>query len=109
MKIFIAVENNMGLDSHIDKRFGRAEYFMVYDMDEDKIESIKENNFKDISHGVGIKVSAMVVDLGCKAVIGAQPGPKAAEVLKKAKIRVMIIDQGNVWEAIERFKSEYLN
>jgi predicted Fe-Mo cluster-binding NifX family protein len=106
MNVFIAVENNAGLDSLLDKRFGRAGYFMVYDTDSQKILSIEENQYKNEGHGVGIKVASQVVGSGCQAVIGAQPGPKAADLLDQAHIKMIVDDHGTVKEALERHKKE---
>ncbi|NIM15868.1 MAG: hypothetical protein GTO45_28060 [Candidatus Aminicenantes bacterium] len=39
MKLFIPVENNDGLNSKLDARFGRAGYFLIYDMEKQAVES----------------------------------------------------------------------
>lgn len=106
MKVFITVENDAGLDSRLDNRFGRAGYFLVYDIEEEKIISIEENMFKNDAHEVGIKIASFVVGKGCRAAIGAQPGLKAAAILEKAKVKMIAADQGTVKELIERFKSQ---
>jgi len=106
MKVLIAVENNAGLDSILDKRFGRAGYFLVYDTDENKILTIQENQFKNDGHGVGIKTATFVIENGCQAVIGAQPGPKAAAILVQANVKMIVDDKGTVKEALERHKQE---
>jgi len=106
MKILIAVENNAGLDSILDTRFGRAGYFLVYDTDEQKILTIRENLFKNDGHGVGIKTATFVIENGCQAVIGAQPGPKAASILGQANVKMIVDDKGTVKEALERHKQD---
>lgn len=106
MKVLIAIENNVGLDSILDKRFGRAGYFLVYDTDEQKILTIRENQFKNDGHGVGIKTSTFVIESGCQAVIGAQPGPKAAAILGQANVKMIVDDKGTVKEALERHKQD---
>ena len=102
MKIFIAVENNAGLDSILDKRFGRAGYFMVYDMEDQEILSSEENKFKNDGHGVGIKIANLVVESCCQAVIGAQPGPKAVAIMEQAGVKIIVDDKGTVKEALAR-------
>lgn len=106
MKVLIAVENNAGLDSMLDTRFGRAGYFLVYDTDEQKILTIQENQFKNDGHGVGIKTATFVIENGCQAIIGAQPGPKAASILVQAKVKMIVEDNGTVKEALERHKQD---
>ena len=66
MKILFAVENNAGLDSVMDNRFGRAGYFLIYDTEEKKVLSVQENMFKNEAHGVGIKIASFVVENGCQ-------------------------------------------
>ena len=105
MKIFIALENNAGLDSNLDNRFGRASYFMVYDQDGDTVISIEENKYKNEGHGVGTRVATWLVESGCQAVIGAQPGPKAAALLNQAGVKIIVDDKGTVKEALERNES----
>ncbi|MCP5102884.1 MAG: dinitrogenase iron-molybdenum cofactor biosynthesis protein [bacterium] len=106
MKIAIAVENNAGSESKLDQRFGRAAYFLVYDSEEKKILSVVENKFKDLGHGVGIKVGTLLVEEGCSAVIGPQTGPKLVEILKKACVKIITEDTGTVKEALERHLPE---
>jgi predicted Fe-Mo cluster-binding NifX family protein len=106
MKVLIAIENNAGMDSILDRRFGRAGYFLVYDTDEKKILTIQENQFKNDGHGVGIKTATFVIENGCQAVIGAQPGPKAAAILEQANVKMIIDDKGTVKEALEIHKQD---
>lgn len=106
MKVLIAVENNAGLDSVLDKRFGRAGYFLVYDTDEQKVVTTQENLFRNDGHGVGIKTATFVIENGCQAIIGAQPGPKAASILVQANVKMIVEDNGTVKEALERHKQD---
>jgi predicted Fe-Mo cluster-binding NifX family protein len=102
MKLFIPVENNDGLNSKLDARFGRAGYFLIYDMEKQEVESVEANPYKDVDHGVGIKVASYAVGTGCTVAVGAQPGPKAAAVLKKINMKVVEMKGGTVKEAIEK-------
>ena len=106
MKVLFAVENNAGLDSELDSRFGRAGYFLIYDTREEEILSIQENAFKNEAHGVGIKIAGFVVEQGCNAAVGAQPGPKAASVLEQARVKMIVQDKGTVKEALEQYKKD---
>jgi len=106
MKVLVAIENNAGLDSKLDKRFGRAGYFQVYDTDEQKILYTLENQFKNEGHGVGIKTATFVIENRCQAAIGAQPGPKAAAILEQANVKMIVDDKGTVKEALERHKQD---
>lgn len=106
MKVLFAIEKDAGMESVLDKRFGRAGCFLVYDMNEQRILSVAENRFNNQEHGVGIKTAAYVLEKECQVVIGAQPGPKALSVLKQADVKVIVDDNGTVKEALERHKRE---
>lgn len=106
MKILFAVESDNGLDSRLDNRFGRAAYFLIWDMDDEKVLSIEENQYKNDGHGVGIKAANLVIDHGCGTVIAAQPGPKAAAILAQAGVKVIVDDKGTVKEALEKYRGQ---
>ncbi|MCU0288884.1 MAG: dinitrogenase iron-molybdenum cofactor biosynthesis protein [Acidobacteria bacterium] len=106
MKVWIAVDNNNGLDSLIGNRFGRTGYFLIYDMAGDTIVAIEKNAFLNDAQGVGIKIASLVIEKGCRATIGPQPGPKAEEILAHAGIKILIADKGTAGQAIERYRSE---
>jgi predicted Fe-Mo cluster-binding NifX family protein len=108
MKVFIAVDTDAGLESQMANRFARAGYFLIYDMEENKIVSMQENTFKNDAQGVGIRVSTLVTEKGCGAIIGAQPGPKAADVLTKAGVKMLTADTGTAGQAIERFRTQLM-
>ncbi len=104
MNVLFAVENNAGLDSNLDSRFGRAGYFLIYDTDKEEVLSIQENAFKNEAHGVGIKIAGFVIEQGCKVAVGAQPGPKAMSVLQQAKVKIIVQDKGTVKDALDSIK-----
>jgi predicted Fe-Mo cluster-binding NifX family protein len=101
MIVMFAVENNAGLESKLDCRFGRAAYFLYYDTDEKKILAVDENEFKNEDSGVGIKIGTMAIEKKCGAVIGAQTGPKLSEILREAGIKVIVRNEGAVRDALE--------
>lgn len=106
MNVLFAVENNAGLDSKLDSRFGRAGYFLIYDTDKDEVLSIQENAFKNGAHGVGIKIAGFVIEQGCKVAVGPQPGPKAMSILEQADVKIIVHDKGTVKEALEQYKED---
>jgi predicted Fe-Mo cluster-binding NifX family protein len=89
MRIFFPIEQDAGLESKLDSRFGRAGYFLIYDTEKEQIESVTENMFNNMEHGVGIKVATYAVETGCELIIGAQPGPKAADIIRQANIKTI--------------------
>ncbi|NMA93145.1 MAG: dinitrogenase iron-molybdenum cofactor biosynthesis protein [Clostridiales bacterium] len=86
MKIVIPVDEKT-LDSGVCASFGRAPYFLIYDME------TKENNFIDnpaakSTGGAGIKAAQLIIDNGAKALLTPRLGQNAAEVLEAAEIKL---------------------
>ncbi|MEN8223166.1 MAG: NifB/NifX family molybdenum-iron cluster-binding protein [Acidobacteriota bacterium] len=106
MKAFIAVSENNGVESKIDSRFGRGNYFITYDMDNDSIIEIEENKFKEEGHGVGIKTAGIAVEKGCTLAIGAQPGPKAEQVFTEGKVEIFVVTVGTVKDAVRKYREK---
>jgi len=106
MKAFIAVKDDAGMESEIDSRFGRANYFMVYDMEKNKIISVEENRFKEEGHGVGIKTAGIAVEKGCTLAMGARPGPKAEQIFTEGNIEIFTVTEGNVQDALRNYREQ---
>jgi predicted Fe-Mo cluster-binding NifX family protein len=107
MNIFFAVADDAGLESKIDARFGRAAYFLVYDPASGSVVSCQANTFKDLEHGAGIKTATFAVESGCKVAVGAQPGPKAADILAKGGMEFIVADDGSVKDVVEKYRSKW--
>lgn len=106
MKAFIAVKNNKGIDSEVDERFGRAGYFLIYDLETDEVLSAEENRHKDGAQGVGIAVSNQIIQSGCELALGAQPGPKVDNILKTSKIEFFLAKNCTAKQAIEQYRDK---
>ena len=85
MKICITSHGN-NLESEIDSRFGRADYFIIYDTETKTFESIQNKNIAE-SSGVGVKTGQLIADNNVKMVYTGHVGPKAADVLNTANIK----------------------
>lgn len=86
MKIAIPV-NDKSMEMNVCVSFGRAPYFLIYDMDS------KDSNFIDngaaSSHGgTGIKAAQIIVDHQVSALLTPQCGENAAEVINAANIKI---------------------
>jgi len=106
MNVLFAVENDAGLDSILDSRFGRAGYFLIVDTDTEQIVSKEDNKYKNEGHGVGIKTATYVVSSGCKVAVGAQPGPKAAAILAQGSVKLIVDQTGTVKEILQCIKGK---
>ncbi len=76
-------------DAQMDSRFGRAEYFLIYDEEEDSLTSIDNTSVADIAHGAGPRSAQKLLELRPDVLItGNGPGGNAATVLQQAKVKV---------------------
>ncbi len=106
MKILISSEGE-GLDAKFSSRFARAEYFVIYDTETEKVES-EINEFKDGQSGVGVKVSQYIGDKGINEVISGDFGPKAYDTLKSLGIKMFLFKGNTVKDAVEDYKNNKL-
>ena len=71
--------------SIIDQRFGRCKYFIIVDLEENKVIKAKsiENKGAIQGHGAGIKSAQQIAELGIDSVITGQIGPNAFDILNQ--------------------------
>jgi len=105
MKIAIT---SMGqqLDSSVDPRFGRARWLIIYDTKNDTYEAIDNSKNLNAQQGAGVQTASLAVQKGVGLVLTGDCGPKAAQVLQKAGVRVVTGISGTVKEAIEKIRAK---
>ncbi|MBF0315907.1 MAG: NifB/NifX family molybdenum-iron cluster-binding protein [Oligoflexia bacterium] len=103
MKMAISAQGTE-LDSMIDPRFGRAKYFILFDLETNTHKSVENIQNLNATQGAGIQSASLIAKEEVEAVITGHCGPKAFVVLNKAKIKVFIKDGITVKEAISLFK-----
>ena len=89
MKIAIS-STGKDLDSVVDARFGRCSYFLIVEIEENKIKDFKaiENTAKAQMGGAGIASSQIVANEKPDAVITVNTGPRAFQVLNQLNISI---------------------
>jgi len=102
MKIAIPSDGK-NLESKSNDRYTRAEYFIIYDTEKDEIVEVIENNPSE-AHGVGPKVSQMLIDKGIDALISESVGKHALDVLKAANVDVYLTPKDSIKNIIQKFK-----
>ena len=90
-------------ESPVAKRFGHAEYFIVYDTVQESFESY-ENNDEGHNH----KNLEEFLDKGVEAFIVGNIGPHAFELINTPKSKIYLARQLTVKEAVDKFKKNEL-
>lgn len=104
MKIAISCAGNT-LESQVDQRFGRAPYFLIYDLESGSAEAAENSVNLQATQGAGIQSARTVVDLGVEAVITGNVGPKAFATLQAAGIEVYLVKGGTAKEAVKAYQN----
>ena len=108
MKIAVTSQGK-DLGSPVDPRFGRARYFIVVDTETGEFSVHDNAQNVNAAQGAGIQAGRTVVELGVKALITGNVGPKAFATLQAANIKVYPTASGTVKEAVEKFKAGELH
>lgn len=91
------------LDSQVDPRFGRCQYFIIVDTDTMQFEALQNPNFQAPS-GAGIATAQTIAGKGVETVLTGNVGPNAHQTLSAAGIKVATGASGKIREAIENYK-----
>lgn len=102
MKIAISA-TGPSLDSEVDPRFGRCQYFIIADTETNNFEAI-DNASGMASGGAGIATAQMIAGKGIEAVLTGNCGPNAYQVLSGAGIQVVTGVSGKIEDAINSYK-----
>jgi predicted outer membrane repeat protein len=90
----------------LDPRFGRAEYYCIYDDESDEITFIK-NTAKDMKSGSGLKAVETLLLHDIDKVVSIDFGPKAKSVLKDLDIQMISVSdpKKSIEEIIQTLKN----
>ena len=102
MKICITAEGN-NLDSKVDPRFGRCQYFIIADTDTLEFEAVGNPNIESTG-GAGIQSAQIVAVKQVKTVLTGNVGPNAFQTLQAAGIEIFTGVSGTVREAVGKYK-----
>jgi len=102
MKIAVSSSGST-MDAQVDPRFGRCQYFIIYDTDSGSSEALA-NEFQGASGGAGTQAAQMVVSKGVKSVLTGNCGPNAFAVLQDAGVQVVTGAAGTVEDAVKNFE-----
>ena len=91
----------------VDSRFGRADYFVLYDQDKGSWSALSNTQNAEAAHGAGIQAGQTLAKTGAKILITGHVGPKAFKVLQAEQIAMYSLGEmnGTVEEALSAFLS----
>ena len=97
-------------DSKIDPRFGRTEFIVIYDEEQDQFTSVDNRAIEGIAHGAGPQTAQKLFDLKPDVLItGNGPGGNAGRVLSQANLQIFIgAGDMTINEAYKAFKNNQL-
>ena len=107
MKIVITSQGP-NMNSAVDPRFGRAACFVAVESDTGEFTAYDNSTGLNAAQGAGIQAGKYVADLGARAVVTGQVGPKAFTTLKAAGVAIYTGASGTVQEALEAYRSGQL-
>jgi predicted Fe-Mo cluster-binding NifX family protein len=82
------------LDSLVDDRFGRAEWYIKFDSESKQWQAL-ENPGVNNSKGAGVAAAQFVVDQSVDLVISGDFGPNAASALKAAGVKMVVFGENS--------------
>lgn len=106
MKIAISAKGKITDDS-LDPRFGRCEYFQIYDT-EVKATKIVKNKGQEASGGAGIAAANQLIEEEVDVIITGSLGPNAFEIIEKTDIKAYKCDNIAISEALEKYNNNEL-
>ena len=98
MRIAIA-STGKTLESKVDRRFGRAAYFIIVDTETMDFSTF-ENDRIAAKEEAGIGAARAVAGAGVRSVLAGNCGTKAERILRDAGVRLYTGIKGTVLEAI---------
>lgn len=94
-------------ESAMDPRFGRTEFFLIFDEETDSTETYDNRAIENEAHGAGPKTAQKVTEYGADILItGNGPGGNAAMALQTTGIEIRVgAGDMTVREAYEAYKA----
>jgi len=95
------------LDSPIEPRFGRCDYFVIVDTTDMSFE-VFDNDSVALTQGAGVQSAQFVVSKGAQVIITGNIGPNSIRALSAAGVEVMLCQTGSIKDAIFKYQKGLL-
>ena len=102
MRIAIA-STGSALESEVDRRFGRAAYFIIFDTVTMTLNAFR-NDCASVEEHAGTSAAKAVAGAGVQSVLTGNCGPNAAQILRDAGVSLYTGLTGTVSEVIELYQ-----
>jgi len=106
MKIAIT-STEKTLNSQLDPRFGRCQYFIIYNLETNDFECIDNIN-KDAVGGAGTAAAQLISSYNVSAVISGNFGPNAVMGLQQLGIKMYSSNTNSIQSIIDDYRKENL-
>ena len=107
MKIAVSA-TGQNKESQLDRRFGRCEYFLIYDTETEEFKAIGNNGVSS-GGGAGIAAASQVIEENVSVIITGNLGSNAFELVEKARITAYSCEALPVFRAVEMFQKNQLS
>lgn len=101
MKICVTAQGN-NLETKVDPRFGRCEFFIFVDPQTLEFEAVQNPNIAAMG-GAGVQSGQLVANKNVKAVLTGNVGPNAFSALNAGGVEIITGISGSVKEAVEKY------
>lgn len=99
--MIVAVTAQEGrIDSPVDSRFGRAPFFMIANSDTMEVYAHDNSEGVNAGNGAGTSAAQLMAEQNVEVLYTGKVGPKAAEALEKAGVKVVEQTTGTVEEVL---------
>ena len=103
MKIAVSATGT-DINSDVDPRFGRAQYFLIVDTETMQAEAVINDN-ASAGGGAGIASAQLVANKGAELVLTGNCGPNAFSTLAQVNVPVITGVFGKIKDAVEAYKA----
>lgn len=107
MKIAVSA-TGQNKESLLDRRFGRCDYFQIYDTETGEYSAIG-NHGVATGGGAGIAAASQIIEENVEVIITGNLGPNAFELIEKAEMKAYSCDAVPVFKAIEMYQKNLLS